>query len=93
MRSSPHNGKYRAYAREFLAYYVRCGYGSLEKICSDYRAGSVTSGGDIYCCMGGLYTTTPEKPAKSIVVHSIIRSRPLAVFPVDEIYREVMSRV
>lgn len=82
------SAKYRAYAREFLAYYVRCGYGSLEKICSDYRAGSV-GGGSVYCVLGGLYTTTPEKPAKNIVVHSIVRSRPLAVFPAEEIYREL----
>lgn len=76
----------------FLEYWLKMFKGDLEAVCSDYRAGSIPRQPNYYCQIGGLYTTTPEKPGRTIVIRKLVGQGIVAKFTVEEIYKKIKEK-
>lgn len=78
--------QYKKIARDFLKREIKS-FGSLKKALSDYRCASVAGSLSLYCEIGGLYTTTPEKPGSAVVVKSLTEKKPKARFLIKDLIK------
>lgn len=76
---------YKKAAQEFLRHELRSFHGNIKEVLSDYRCMSVPGDANLYCEIGGLYTTTPEKPGTHVAVKSMGSTGILARFKIEEL--------
>lgn len=76
----------RKRAVRFLQYYIACGF-SKKQFKGDYRAGGMGFDFGYHACFGGLFTTTPEKPAQRLLIKNW-SNKTVAEFLVDELWPE-----
>lgn len=83
---------YRDMAIDAVGWHIRCGCESLKDLVSDFHAGSIGCTDSHHYTMGGLYTTNLENPAKSIKIFHILKRKPVADFPIEEIYNDALNK-
>jgi hypothetical protein len=89
MKNSTRKDRYRRYAIEALAWHLRCG-SKFDAIGHDGRAGSCDGNASLAYSIGGTYTTTPNNPARNIIIKSELGKK-LASFSLEELREEAMA--